>query len=303
MFEEKDDTIMARWLSGELKEAERAEFEASSEYEEYQQLVQGLNAFQKPAYEKESLRNKIWEGIENQKPVKVIRLKPFYYAAGIAASLLLLFGLFFNQVTYSTEAGENLLVTLPDGTEVHLNSSSSINHNRFFWKNDKEVDLDGEASFKVIKGEGFQVNTNSGSISVLGTEFNIRSRQKIFDVYCYEGKVLFENEENQQQSYLNAGDAISLKDDILLEFKHSDNEPSWKNGFTRFSNAEILEVIQELEVHYGISFDFEPDMVQGHFTGTFVHDDLELALKSVFVPMGINYKLANDQKTVVLNAR
>ncbi|NAS12167.1 FecR family protein [Poritiphilus flavus] len=302
MFEERDDTIMARWLAGELTESERKAFEASSEYAEYQRLEQGLTAFQKPDFDKEVLRGKLWAAIEKQQKTKVIRLKPWYYAAGIAASILLIAGLFFSQVSYSTVEGQKMSVVLPDGTEVALNAMSTLKHRRFFWTNNKEVDLKGEGFFKVTKGEGFKVRTESGTVSVLGTEFNIRSRPTSFVLYCYEGKVLYENEREQQRAYLNVGDAVELKDNILLEFKHSDSKPPWQEGRSSFSNAELLLVIEELEYQYGISFSYEPALVQGHFTGVFVHDDLELALKSVFVPMGISYELSNDKKKVTLNA-
>lgn len=294
---------MARWLSGRLTEAENAEFEASSEFREYQRLVNGLKAFQKPKFDKEVLREKVWQGIQNQQPRKIIRIKPLYYAIGIAASLLLLLGLFFTPITYTTAAGEKLLVQLPDGTEVHLNAKSSLKHQRFFWKNNKEVALRGEGYFSVVKGEGFRVDTESGSVSVLGTQFNIRVRDSSFMLHCYEGRVRYDNTAERQQSYLNAGDAVQLKGNILLEFKHSDTNPSWQKGISRFTNAGLLQVMQELQIQYGISFDYSENAVQGHFTGSFVHDDLELALTSVFVPMGIEYELSENQKTVVLNAR
>lgn len=303
MFEEKDDTIMARWLAGRLTEAERAEFEASSEYEEYQRLTEGLKAFKKPTYDKEALREKLWKGIENQKPAKVTYLKPLYYTLGVAASLLVLFGLFFYKVSYSTGVGEKLLVELPDGTAVNLNAKSTLKHNRFFWEMDKSVTLEGEGYFSVIKGDDFKVKTESGTVSVLGTEFNIKTRKSLFQLHCYEGRVRYDNEPMQQQSVLNAGDAIQLKGDILLEYKHNDVNPLWQSGKSSFSNTELLLVMEELKVQYGVSFDFESSLVQGHFTGTFVHDNLDLALQSVFVPMGINYELANDQKKVILNAR
>ncbi len=304
MFEEKDDTIMARWLAGELTEAERAEFEASSEYEEYQRLAEGLNAFQKPTYEKEALRNKIWEGIEKQKPSKVIRLKPFYYAAGIAASLLLVFGLFFYQVNFSSPIGEKSVFILPDNTEVYLNAKTSISYNPILWSFNKKVSLDGEALFNVTKGDDFKIKTESGTVSVLGTTFNVNARSNFFELHCYEGRVHYSNRIDQQESYLEAGDVVKLQDKILIKSKHKDKKPTWlSEGRSSFSNTELRLVMEELNAQYGISFDFEPALVQGHFTGTFVHDDLELALKSVFVPMGINYKLADDQKTVVLNAR
>ena len=294
---------MARWLAGQLTEMERAEFEASSEYEEYQRLVEGLRGFRKPTYDKDVLRNKVWEEIERQRPKKVIRLKPLYYTIGIAASLLLLFGLFFTKITYTTDVGEKLKVELPDGTVVNLNAKSKLSHDRFFWAKNKEVGLEGEAYFKVTKGADFEVYTESGTVSVLGTEFNIKTRPNTFELHCYEGKVRYENKEEQQTVTLIAGDAVTLKDAILLEFKHTDDRPSWQDGKSIFSNTELLMVIKELEFQYGLTFKYDPNIVQGHYTGSFVHDNLELALQAVFVPMGIDYELDEDQKTVILNAR
>ena len=303
MFEEKDDTIMARWLAGELTEAELAEFEASSEYAEYQKLAAGLRGFKKPEFDKESLRKKVWEKIESQNTKKVIRLRPIYYTIGIAASILLLFGLFFSNVTYTTDTGEKRLVSLPDGTKVTLNAKSKLSHKRFFWMENKEVNLDGEGLFAVTKGEGFKVNTASGTVSVLGTEFNVKARAMDFELHCYEGRVLYENESEQHQSTLNAGDAVKLDGTILMEFKHTDRGPLWQTGSSKFDNTELKKVMEEMEVYYDIVFDYPSNLIEGHFTGTFVHNDLELALKSIFVPMGIQYELSTDQKSVVLNAR
>ena len=302
MFEEKDDTIMARWLANELTEAERIAFEASPEYEEYMQLKKGLQALKKPHFEKEALRAIVWQGIENQKPSKVIPLKRVYYTIGIAASILLLLGFFFNEVSYTSGIGEKREIELPDGTVVSLNAQTTLKRNRFFWNNDKEVELIGEAFFDVIKGEGFKVKTSSGTVSVLGTQFNVKARTSSFEVFCYEGKVRYDNPKEQQQSYLEAGDAVRLKDNILLEFKHVERGPLWQSGRSTFSNAEIRDVMQELEVYYGVSFDYQPNLIQGHYSGTFVHNNLELALKSVFVPMGLSYEISQDQKIVVLNA-
>jgi len=294
---------MARWLANELTEAERMEFEASSEYAEYQRLVNGLDAFEKPAFDKEALRERVWRGIEDQGSTKVIRLKPLYYALGIAASFLVIVGLFFNTVTYTAATGEKLNVVLPDGTQVALNAESTLTHNRFFWMDNKAVDLKGEGYFSVTKGKGFVVNTPSGSVNVLGTEFNVKTREGLFALYCYEGKVRYENSAEQQEAYLNAGDAVELEGNILLEFKHSDAEPPWKLGRSRFSNAELGEVINELEIQFGVSLVYQPTLIKGHFTGSFVHDDLALALKSVFVPMGITYDISEDQKTITLSAQ
>lgn len=294
---------MARWLAGELTQEERAEFEASPQFAEYQKLQYHLKSLEKPPFDTETLREKVWQGIAEQQRKKVIPLKPLYYTLAIAASILVVFGLFFSKVTYETGVGETTEVLLPDGTTVALNAKSVLTHRRFFWQRNKRVSLTGEGFFEVTKGAGFQVETASGTVSVLGTEFNIKARKSDFELHCYEGRVRYDNIEEQQQSILNAGDAVALQGAVLVSFKHTDTQPLWQTGRSRFTNAALLKVMEELTVNYGIRFEYDPSLVVGSFTGSFVHNDLSLALKSVFVPMGIAYTLSKDQKTVSLYAR
>ena len=69
---------------------------------------------------------------------------------------------------------------LPDGTKVWLNSSSYLRYPSVFTENSRDVELDGEAYFKVTKDKNkpFIVHTQNSSVKVLGTEFNI-------DAYSY----------------------------------------------------------------------------------------------------------------------
>ena len=68
-------------------------------------------------------------------------------------------------------------------------AGSELNYNASKWGEKRELELKGEAFFDVEKGKRFDVNTELGKISVLGTEFNVLSRDSIFKVSCYEGLV------------------------------------------------------------------------------------------------------------------
>lgn len=293
---------MARWLAGDLGPEEREEFENSPEFRDYEEIVQGLERFKKPTIDTAALKQRVMAEVVKKSAAspKVIRLKPIFYAMAVAASILLIVGLFFNKVTYSTGFGERLIVDLPDGSVVQLNAASEISRNRFFWSSDKEVKLSGEAFFEVEKGDGFQVTTQSGTVSVLGTKFNVRSRTSNFELACYEGKVGFEASQTGEEAVLVQGDAIKLVNSRIEKGKLQKVEPSWIQGRSTFSNVMLYEVIKELEAQYGIEVQFQETMGQGRFTGSFVHNDLDVALKSVFPPMGLNYQLSNDGKTVLL---
>ena len=82
------------------------------------------------------------------------------------------------QVELSTTYGLISKVTLPDGSEVWLNSGSSISYPKRFTKNKRSVQLTGEAYFKVTsdKSNRFDVVTSNGlQVSAYGTEFNVKA--------------------------------------------------------------------------------------------------------------------------------
>lgn len=111
-----------------------------------------------------------------------------FWATGIAALLLLsfLFIYYINsgkklqpiaQNSVSTKPGSKSKLQLPDGSEVWLNVDSRITYNENFAGNIREVYLDGEAYFDVVKDKTrpFVIHTKSVDIKVLGTAFNVRS--------------------------------------------------------------------------------------------------------------------------------
>ena len=300
MFEEKDDTIMARWLAGELSAEEQKAFEESSEFQEYQSIIQGMERFQKPNINIPGLKEKVMQGIQTKtaSPSKLIKMKPLVYVLTAAASIVLIIGLFFNKVTYRTGFGEQLMVSLPDGSTVQLNAVSEISRDRFFWSTDQGVNLIGEAFFEVEKGDGFTVSTSSGTVEVLGTKFNVRTRTSNFGLYCLEGRVRFKASSTGEQAILEKGDALRLENDVIEKEELQEQIPSWLLGRSSFSNVKFQEVIQELEAQYGIDITSQVAAGQERFTGSFVHDNLEIALKSVFLPMGFTYEVSEDGKTV-----
>ncbi len=300
MFEEKDDTILARWLAGQLTEEELLEFQNSEEFEAYQSIANASARFEKPAFDKEKLYNTITSKRDSENPSKVIPLKTWRYAIAIAASLVLIFGFLFNTKTYQTNYGEQLSVVLPDNSEVHLNANSKLSHSRFFWSSNRSVSLEGEGYFKVEKGQTFSVKTNYGLVSVLGTEFNIRSRKSSYQLACYEGKVQFHQTGTNASEILTAGKAIYIENGRILKDSTTALEPSWLKGISTFDNASLKDVLNEIEMQYGLNIVPNNVDMSKRFSGFFVHDNLNEALESVLTPMSISYRL--HQNELVLNA-
>src|SRR5690606_17179371 len=80
--------------------------------------------------------------------------------------------------TLRTQNGESFQLKLPDGSEVWLNSGTTITYPTNFDKRySRVVKLHGEAYFDVAHNQAkpFQVNTVGQIVEVLGTEFNVNT--------------------------------------------------------------------------------------------------------------------------------
>ncbi len=288
MLDEKENTYLAKWLSNDLNPEELQELKKLPEYDDYKNIVDGLTYFKAPSFDLKPSLEKTLSKIYRPKKAKVINLKPIVYTFTAAASILLIIGLFFNTVSYTADPGRQLAVVLPDGSSVDLNAASTLTHQRFFWSQNRKITLDGEAYFKVISGANFTVATKLGKIEVLGTQFNVKSRSNEFRVGCYEGKVRVSTQDNQQK-ILQKGNGVSLKNKKLIDETIVDQQPLWKKGESIFNSTPLINVLDELERQYNITFSRDQIDQNQLFTGGFNYKDLNIALESVLVPMGIEY--------------
>lgn len=301
MMEDKhDDTFLARWLSGDLSEAEKIRFENADEYQDYVNIIEGTNKLEAPSFDKQGLFAKI----KDTKETKVRRLVPSWlYTA--AAVVLLVVGLTYiyaptgpSEETYQTAFGTQMPVDLPDGSQAILNAKSSITFNNDTWDENRTVSLTGEAYFKVKKGEKFTVTTNGGTVAVLGTQFNVRSASDLFEVKCTEGKVQVTSVTNES-AILTTGKAFSELSGKTSKWDFNINDETWKEGESNFREIPLKYVIEAIQNQYGVTFEYNTVDANQDFTGTFSHENLNIALRTVFVPMEISYTF-KDKNTIIL---
>jgi len=184
------DDFLAKWADGNLTPEEKDAFKKTDEYKHYKAILEGTDLLEVPTFHGKQLYQEIKQKNSGQKKVFSITPKWLYIAA---ASIILLVSLTFilnKDEKFQTGYGEQLVVKLPDNSEVILNSNSILNFDESDWsKGNRVVLLEGEGFFKVEKGSDFTVNVNEGNVKVLGTQFTVNSVSQIFEVICYEGKV------------------------------------------------------------------------------------------------------------------
>lgn len=308
----EDETLLARWLSGELSEAERAALEQHPDFPAFKRLVDAADRLALPDPDVQNMWNRFSQHIATQTKPKVALRRRFVRWAAAAAVLtgLLLVALPFLRpgeeppILVQTGAGEQKTVTLPDGSTARLNAVSTIEIYKEGWDQKRRLRLDGEALFNVQKNPDapFSVETARGTVEVLGTVFTVKSRSMVFEVNCYSGKVQAVNSDQQTQ-ILTAGQgaAVYFGARTWSDLNPvTDTLPPWTGGNSRFDNAALIEVLTELENQYGIKIDAK-GLETRRFSGAFPHNNLDLSLKIICGALDLTYMVTG--KKVVVSAR
>lgn len=226
----------------------------------------------------------------------------------VAAVLIIALGTFYflspNNMNLVNPEGTHQSWTLPDGSEISLNAGSKANYDPESWNNNRLIELDGEAFFDVIKGSTFSVKTNTGVVTVLGTEFNVKVREGQFYVHCFEGLVKVQTSDTTLM--LPAGSGMRLDRGLLQQDRVPIGaKPDWMSGESSFDNMPLPAVLEELGRQYAVNISYNREnssLVESEkFSGSFTHEDLKIALKSVCQPFGLDFELANNRVRLFKN--
>lgn len=276
----EEDYKLAKWLNDELSDKELQDLEKDSDFELLEKIKKESTLLKTRNFNEEKMLSEILV-VKDQS--KVLSLKSSNWIFKVAASLALVAGLLFTFYKLNSEtiiASEKMAILLPDESEVILNKNASIEYNSWFWNFNRKLELNGEAYFKVKKGEKFQVQTNYGTVTVLGTQFNVKAENQIFEVTCYEGKVKVETKNNT--NILTRGMAIALENNKIKESSTLFTEPKWNNPnfVIEFNNSSFKDIILSLEESYGVSINTKFDTNQS-FTGKIPSNNLNVALEII----------------------
>ncbi len=286
----KDDSLLARWLSGALSAKERQELENHPDFSDWQDIVEGVDQLEPDLPTNSRSYNHLQAKLQGRS-AKVRRLPNRRAWLAIAASFLLVLSFFWWQRQGTTQVQtarvEQRSVELKDGSLAYLKAETVLEYSR---GSKREILVEGEVLLNVEKGEEpFTVQSPYGSIQVLGTTFNVFAREGVLEVRCFSGRVAVYNPAGQQMGELIANEAIRLVDGEL-ELNYPMETGSWHSEQrSSFQAVPLQRVMDELARTYDLVFIFNGSEIntEQHFVGFFPHNDLDTALGDVFSPMGI----------------
>ncbi|WP_372753973.1 FecR family protein [Mariniflexile sp.] len=292
------EELIVKWLNNDLNDLELEAFKMLEDYDDLIKLDANLKSFKADEYDTSKELESVLKTITQKRQTQTNWFKPFLR---VAAILAICFGAYYYtttlDTTVTTKLAQKTMVELPDNSKVSLNAKSTLVFNKSTWKKHRDVELNGEAFFKVAKGSTFHVNTTSGTVTVYGTEFNIKQRDNYFEVICYEGLVGVKYK--SQETKLKAGDSFLIIDGkTIAKEKENRSQPSWLNNESTFKSLPFKEVIAEFERQYNVDIQLLNIDDTQLFTGSFAHSNIDVALKAITLPFDITYSKTN--RTILL---
>jgi len=279
-----------------------AEFKADPDFEKYEK-IKNFSAQLKVADLDEA---KMLDNILSHKK-ETAKVIPLYknWMFRVAAVLVLALGITFALQNFSTETqyasnGKRTSFLLPDNSEVVLNAGSEIEYKKWNWKNNRNLELQGEAYFKVAKGQKFEVKTSLGKVTVLGTQFDVKARKNRFDITCFEGRVKVNYKD--KEIILTHGQSVTFENGNQINTSATEPKPEWLENKMAFSKEKLPNIIDEIQRQYDVTISIKSGYSNELFTGKIPTDNLDIALQIIATTYNLESK-KNDANTIIFEKK
>lgn len=205
-------------------------------------------------------------------------------------------------LSYKVNPGVKGTIVLPDGSEVILNSASTLRTPARFENGKRVVELEGEGYFKVESNPDWPmyVRTSRGvTVKVTGTEFNLStySDDAALKLTLVRGKVSLLDEKSETEVVVREKEEVIVGARAQLEKptrKTADMKlnTSWKDGYLVFDNTPIREVIKKMERWYGVDITVaDASVMNNTFTASFRSESLQQVLTLLDITCSIKSKI------------
>ncbi|WP_207425752.1 FecR family protein [Pedobacter sp. SYSU D00535] len=261
--------------------------------------------------------------------------RPYYWMGAAAVAILaVLYSLLHVTPTPYTAAHINEVfapdrgiskIKLPDGTRVWLNSGSKLSYTKEFGDKLREVKLEGEAYFDVVKDpeHPFIVKTHTINLKVLGTAFNVRSysNEELTETSLVHGSIQVNLvNSSEKEIILKPSEKLIVSNKvaapqpgskstkvneaplITLRYTHKsvkDTLPSealWLENKLAFDSEPFMQVAKRLERWYNVEIQIKKEeLLEKEFTGRFENESLSEALSALRLSYNFDYRITGNR--------
>jgi transmembrane sensor len=255
-------------------------------------------------------REAIWAELEKKVDApgyakRRVLIRPWMKIA--AAAMLALFAgvsIFMQLYTKSVTipAGRHGSLILPDGSTVKLNAQTTITYKPLLWVFSRKVRLEGEAFFEVNHGKKFEVLSRVGKTVVLGTSFNIYSRNNNYLVTCVTGKVRVIENTGKNEVVILRGQSAVFSSQGTLDIQTGtevEQSISWIENKLSFTSVPLRQVFDEIGRQYGVVI-LIPEDLENTYTGTFMRNmSIEQSLNLVCKPFNLKFSQQSKDEYII----
>src|ERR1035437_1495473 len=231
--------------------------------------------------------------------------------------------------------GSRSFIILSDGSTVWLNSGTKLRYPSNFGKENRDLFLEGEAYFVVMKNPAmpFRVKTSDVCITAIGTAFNVKAYndEGVIETTLEKGEVRIDEldeskikvesapvflKPNQKAIFVKSNKNLSVNNTVQTPPVPSD-EPvnkikanplridsnvdtklttSWKDSRWIFKSEKLVKLAPILERRYDITITFRDSVLSSYkFTGILKEESLEQVLKVICLAAPIRYEIKHNQ--------
>ena len=319
------DELIARYLAGTATPQEEAALQGwlaadtrhRTELEQLQHIWQTsekIRDLARPDLDREwdALRRRLHDRPQRQPALRVLHRKRHATLLMRIAAVLVV-GLFaaalihmitgpLSHKVYTATAGTEI-VTLPDGTLIHLDRGSRLVTPRRFGRHSREVSLSGVAWFEVAHDASrpFTVHAGDVDVTVLGTKFSIRAdndEQTVVDLV--EGRVKV-SAARDGRVILSPGEEACWDREKKQLIKTTVTDPNflaWKTRQLIFNATPLQAVLGTLEKTYHVHFITGNRPLNCRVTASFDNEPLKNVLSTLSEILDISFESGKEGYTI-----
>jgi ferric-dicitrate binding protein FerR (iron transport regulator) len=179
-----------------------------------------------------------------------------------------------------------------------MNADSRMAFKPLWWRFARKLNFEGEGYFEVEKGKKFEVVSDFGRIVMLGTSFNIYSRDSEYKVTCFTGKVKVISFTSDEAVLSPEYEARVDSDGNIVVWKDQNAGVSnaWINNMFNFTARPLIQVLNEIGRQYDVTIQLKTKLDYS-YTGYFSKDKpVEEVLTLVCKPFGLTFARISEKE-------